>query len=69
MGQLYLIFPIAGVCAVYCTSTWYDWYIQQMQSLSVVNRKVVAGSENGFFYRVLITFWLLQYLGRILIKQ
>ena len=34
-----------------------------MQSLRAVNRKVVAGFENGFFNRVSITYWLLQYLG------
>ena len=54
MDQLYLIFPIADLCTAYCTSTWYKWYIQQMQSLRAVNRKVVAGFENGFFYRVSI---------------
>ena len=54
MGQLHLIFPIADLFTVYCVSTWYNWYIQQMQSLRVVNQKVVAGFENGFFYRVSI---------------
>ena len=55
MGQLYLIFPIADLYTAYCTSTWYNWwYLQQMQSLRDVNRKVVAGFENGFFYRVSI---------------
>ena len=71
MGQLCLFFRFADLCTVcYCTTTWYNnWYIQQMQNLKVVNRKVVAGFGDGFLYRVLITYWQLQYLGRILIKQ
>ena len=48
-------FPISGYAPV--------------QSLSAVNQKVVTGFENGFFYRSSITYWLLQSLGRILIKQ
>ena len=40
-----------------------------MQSLRAVNRKVVAGFENDFFYSASIKYWQLQYLGRILIKE
>ena len=56
MGQLCLFFRIADLCTVYyCTTTWYNnWYIQQMQNLKAVNRKVVAGFGDGFLYRVLI---------------
>ena len=58
---------------MYCVLVLYQYkYVVQMvhtvnANLSAVNRKVVAGFENGFFYRASITYWLLQYLGRILI--
>ena len=69
MGQLYLIFPIADLCTVYCTSTWYNWYITADAKLESCQSKGSCWLRKFFFLSRFDTYWLLQYLGRISIKQ
>ena len=69
MGQLYLIFPIADLCTAYCTSTWYKWYHTADAKLESCQSKGSCWLRKWFLLSRFDTYWLLQYLRGILIKQ
>ena len=69
MSLIYLFFAIADLCAVYCTQC-------MVQLAHTADAKLESFQSKGscwiwiwFLFRVSITYWLLQYLGGILIKQ